>query len=36
MADPEDEVTARRAASVDAAVTAIAVLRGELFGCDVG
>ena len=36
MADLEDEVAACRAAYVGAAVTDIAVLRGELFGRDVG
>jgi hypothetical protein len=36
MADLDDEVAACRAAYVGAAVTEIAVLRGELFGRDAG
>jgi hypothetical protein len=36
MADLEDEVAACRAVYVGAAVTDIAVLRGELFGRNVG
>ena len=36
MADLDDEVATCRAAFVAAAVTEIAVLRGELFGRNVG
>ena len=36
MADLEDEIAAYRAAYVGAAVTEIAVLRGELFGRELG
>jgi hypothetical protein len=36
MADLEEEIAAYRAAYVGAAVTEIAVLRGELFGRDTG
>jgi hypothetical protein len=36
MADLEGEIAAYRAASVGAAVTEIAILRGELFGRDLG
>jgi hypothetical protein len=36
MADLEEEITTYRAALVGVAVTEIAVLRGQLFGRDVG
>jgi hypothetical protein len=36
MADLEEEIAAYRAAYVGAAITEIAVLRGELFGREVG
>jgi hypothetical protein len=36
MADLEEEIAAYRAAYIGAAVTEIAVLRGELFGREVG